>query len=60
MIHPALREGHIAANTEVVEASKGNTAIAIASLGALFRFRVRIYMSEMISKGARFSALDSW
>lgn len=57
MIHPALKEGHITANTEVVEASKGNTAIAIVSLGALFRFRVKIYMSELTSTGVRFSAL---
>jgi len=35
--------------TEVVEASSGNTAIAIALLGAVIGFKVRIYMSELAS-----------
>jgi len=49
MIRTAMEEGRISADTEVVEASSGNTAIAIASLGALMGFRVRIYMSELAS-----------
>lgn len=49
MISRALEEGKLNAETEVVEASSGNTAIAIASLGALLGFKVRIYMSELAS-----------
>ncbi len=49
MIRSAIRDGKIGMSTEVVEASSGNTAIAIASLGAIMGFRVRIYMSELCS-----------
>jgi cysteine synthase A len=49
MIRAAMDEGKIDSNSEVVEASSGNTAIAIASLGALLGFEVRIYMSELCS-----------
>jgi cysteine synthase A len=49
MIRTAMAEGKIASNIEVVEASSGNTAIAIASLGAMWGFPVRIYMSELCS-----------
>ena len=46
MIHGALDRGDIVPGTEVVEASSGNTAIAVASLAAIFGYRTRIYMSE--------------
>lgn len=49
MIRTAIKEGKITVKTEVVEASSGNTAIAIASLGAIIGFQVRIYMSELCS-----------
>ena len=49
MIGTAMAEGRINESTEVVEASSGNTAIAIASLGAMWGFPVRIYMSELCS-----------
>lgn len=49
MIRAAWKEGKIMEGTEVVEASSGNTAIAIASLGAIMGFRARIYMSELAS-----------
>lgn len=49
MIRSAIKEGKINSTTEVVEASSGNTAIAIASLGAMWGFSVRIYMSELCS-----------
>ena len=49
MIRYAISEGRINPDTEVVEASSGNTAIAIASLCAIMGFRVRIYMSELCS-----------
>ena len=63
MIRRAIEEGKIITNndrdnargreerqvTEVVEASSGNTAIAMASLGAILGFRVRIYMSALCS-----------
>jgi len=49
MIREAMKEGRIISDTEVVEASSGNTAIAIASLGAVLDFKVRIFMSERCS-----------
>ncbi len=47
MIKAGIAEGSICPGTEVVEASSGNTAIAIALLGAVMGFRVRIFMSEL-------------
>ncbi len=49
MIRSAMRQGNISQGTEVVEASSGNTAIAIASLGAMLGYRTRIFMSELCS-----------
>jgi cysteine synthase A len=49
MIRTAMDNGQIDSTIEVVEASSGNTAIAIASLGAMWDFPVRIYMSELCS-----------
>ncbi len=47
MIRTAMQEGRVDSDTEVVEASSGNTAIALASLGAILGFPVRVYMSEL-------------
>jgi cysteine synthase A len=49
MIYMAMKVGKISPKTEVVEASSGNTAIAIASLGATLGYKTRIYMSESCS-----------
>ena len=49
MIRQALAAGKITPETEVVEASSGNTAIAAASLGAIMNFPVRVFMSESVS-----------
>ncbi|WP_413701964.1 PLP-dependent cysteine synthase family protein [Psychromonas sp. KJ10-10] len=49
MIRTAMKEGKISKGSEVVEASSGNTAIAIASLGAVMGYKTRIYMSELCS-----------
>jgi cysteine synthase A len=49
MIRSAWDSGQIGPGTEVVEASSGNTAIAIASLGAILGYRARIYMSALAS-----------
>jgi len=49
MIRTAMEAGKISRETEVVEASSGNTAIAIASLGAMMGFDVRVFMSELCS-----------
>jgi cysteine synthase A len=49
MIRAAFSDGRIRQDTEVVEASSGNTAIAIAALGATMGFHVRIFMSEVVS-----------
>jgi cysteine synthase len=50
MIRSAMADGRITTKTEVVEASSGNTAIAIASLGAVLGFKVRVFMSELCSR----------
>jgi cysteine synthase A len=47
MIRAAVRERMITKKTEVVEVSSGNTAIALASIGAIMGFKVRIFMSEL-------------
>ncbi|MEZ4459167.1 MAG: cysteine synthase family protein [bacterium] len=49
IIERALSEGLISPGTELVEASSGNTAIAIAMVGAAHGFPVRIFMSESCS-----------
>ena len=49
MVRAAMAEGRITTETEVVEASSGNTAIALASLGAIMGFKVRVFMSELCS-----------
>jgi cysteine synthase A len=49
MIKTAMSEGKITSETEVVEASSGNTAIAIASLGAMMGYKTQIFMSELCS-----------
>jgi cysteine synthase A len=53
MIQKGIQEGDIDANTEVVEATSGNTGIAIASLGAALGFSVRIYMSDLCGEERR-------
>ena len=49
MIRSAMSQGKIVRGTEVVEASSGNTAIAIAGLGAVLGYKTRIFMSELCS-----------
>jgi len=49
MIRSAMSQGRITQGTEVVEASSGNTAIAIASLGAMLGYKTRIFLSELCS-----------
>ena len=53
MITAGIEDGSITPETEVIEASSGNTAIAIALLGAVLDFKVRIYMSELASEERR-------
>ncbi len=50
MIQQALADGAFGPGTELVEASSGNTAIAIAMFGAVNGFPVRIFMSESVSR----------
>ena len=59
IIGKALAEGRIAPGTELVEASSGNTAIAIAMIGAAQGFPVRIFMSELCSV-ERFKILNAF
>jgi cysteine synthase A len=49
MIQRAIHEGRLSPGMELVEASSGNTAIAIAMFGAAHGFPVRIFMSELCS-----------
>lgn len=55
----ALAQGCIKPGVELVEASSGNTAIAIAMFGAAQGFPVRIFMSELCSV-ERFQILNSF
>lgn len=50
MVKSAMREGKIKPGTEVVEASSGNTAIAIASLGVMLGYKTKIFMSDLCSE----------
>lgn len=50
IIEDALRNGIFAPGTELVEASSGNTAIAIAMFGAVHGFPVKVFMSESVSR----------
>jgi len=49
MITEAMKAGKITSDTEVVEATSGNTGIGIACLSAILGFKARIYMSELCS-----------
>ena len=49
MIRAAMAEGKITSEIEVVEASSGNTAMALAALGTTLGFAVRIFMCEVQS-----------
>ncbi len=55
MVQKAIARGEIiladkdVPGTEVVEATSGNTGIAIAALGAMMGFRARLYMTETSS-----------
>jgi cysteine synthase A len=49
MVQAAVKSGEINSDTEVVEASSGNTGIALARAAAIMGFKARIYMSELCS-----------
>ena len=49
MVQAALADGRLQPGAELVEASSGNTAIAIAMFGASNNFPVKIFMSELCS-----------
>ncbi len=49
MIDAAIKSGEITSDTEVVEASSGNTGIALARAAAIMGFKARVYMSELCS-----------
>ncbi len=59
IVERALASGEIAPGTELVEASSGNTAIALAMFGASRGFPVRIFMSELCSV-ERFQILNAF
>lgn len=49
MVNRAIARGEIGPDTTVIEASSGNTAIALARCGAIMGFKVRVYMSDLCS-----------
>jgi cysteine synthase len=49
MIQKAMQAGQIKPGSVVVEATSGNTGIALASLATIMGFQARIYMSEACS-----------
>lgn len=49
MVREGMKEGKITPGTEVVEASSGNTGIALARAAITMGFKARIYMSELCS-----------
>ena len=49
MLQAAHKAGKIKTGTEVVEASSGNTGIALARAAATMGVKARIYMSELCS-----------
>ena len=49
MVNEAIKRGEIDSDTTVIEASSGNTAIALAQFGAVMGFKVRVYMSDLCS-----------
>ena len=53
MIRGAEARGDLAAGMTLVEATSGNTGMAIASIGAARGYRVRLYMSEIQSMERR-------
>lgn len=59
IIEQAIADGTIQPGVELVEASSGNTAIAIAMYGAARGFPVRIFMSELCSV-ERFQILNAF
>ena len=59
IIKQALAEGRLKPGAELVEASSGNTAIAIAMFGAAQGFPVKIFMSELCSV-ERFKILNAY
>lgn len=59
IVNQAMAAGHLKPGTELVEASSGNTAIALAMFGASRGFPVRIFMSELCSV-ERFQILNAF
>lgn len=49
LIRIAMEKGQIAEDTVVVEATSGNSGIALASLGSVMGLKVRLFMSEACS-----------
>jgi len=49
MIKAIERDGKLKPETEVVEASSGNTAIALAALATTMGFKARVFISEAVS-----------
>ena len=53
MVKEAVKMGKINSTIEVVEASSGNTAIALAVLGVIMKFPVCIFISEEVTRERR-------
>ena len=53
MVREAMARGKINSGIEVVEASSGNTAISLATLGVIMDFPVRVFISEEVTAERR-------
>lgn len=49
MIHEAEREGELVKGKTIIEATSGNTGIALAMIGCVKGYKVKIVMSEAVS-----------
>ena len=50
IIKEAYKDKKLKKGTTIVEATSGNTGIALAAMGAFFKNPVRIYMPDWVSK----------
>lgn len=53
MLKEAMNQGKITSDTKLIEATSGNTGIALAMMGAIYRIPVTIVMPESMSQERR-------
>src|SRR3990172_2926499 len=60
MVEAAERTGALEPGRTIVEASTGNTAIALAFVGSVKGYRVKIFMPTTVMSGERFKLLQAF